>query len=343
MRRWRLVGHPLPGLLHVRLREPGRSHPGAAGPPQGQRGHRAHPGRDGPPGASEAEDAELAADLLAAAKNTEEHAYAVASVRDALAPLCTELDIPSQPSLLKFANVHHLGTAVRGTLGPDRSVLFLAGELHPPAAVRGTPAETALELIRELEHMERGRYACLVGWVDAQGNGEFGIALRCAEVSGPAGPAVRRAAASSPGLIRSPRSPRPKSSSSRCARHWKAFNDAWMIVRGFRKPEEVPNPPSQPAPPVGSSSRERPSSGSRTPTRPTLAAVPAKESRQRPLTKGRPGASAAALVRGAPAAHGNSSQTKMARLAARTQPDSVPTGSAGVAERCTSGGLVVQW
>jgi menaquinone-specific isochorismate synthase len=50
--------------------------------------------------------------------------------------------------------------------------------------VCGTPAETALELIRELEHMERGRYAGPVGWVDAQGNGEFGIALRCAEVAG---------------------------------------------------------------------------------------------------------------------------------------------------------------
>jgi menaquinone-specific isochorismate synthase len=141
-------------------------------------------GGTAPRGASEAEDAELAAGLLASAKNTEEHAYAVASVRDALAPLCTELDIPSQPSLLKFANVHHLGTGVRGTLGPDRSVLFLAGELHPPAAVCGTPAETALELIREFEHMERGRYAGPVGWVDAQGNGEFGIALRCAEVAG---------------------------------------------------------------------------------------------------------------------------------------------------------------
>ncbi|MGP0027575.1 MAG: isochorismate synthase MenF [Streptosporangiaceae bacterium] len=141
-------------------------------------------GGTAPRGAAGAEDAELAAGLLASAKNIEEHAYAVASVRDALAPLCTELDIPSQPSVLKFANVHHLGTAVRGTLSPDRSVLFLAGELHPPAAVCGTPAETALELIRDLEHMERGRYAGPVGWVDAQGNGEFGIALRCAELAG---------------------------------------------------------------------------------------------------------------------------------------------------------------
>ena len=142
-------------------------------------------GGTSPRGAQPAEDAALGAALLASAKNAEEHAYAVVSLRDALAPLCAELDIPSRPSLLKLANVHHLGTPVRGTLAGDRSVLSLAGALHPPAAVCGTPAETALELIRELEHMERGRYAGPVGWVDAHGNGEFGkIALRCAELDG---------------------------------------------------------------------------------------------------------------------------------------------------------------
>ncbi len=137
-----------------------------------------------PRGGRPDEDAELGAGLLASAKNTEEHAYAVASVRDVLAPLCTDLDVSAQPSLLKLANVHHLGTPVRGTLAADRSALALAGALHPTAAVCGTPTETALELIRELEHMERGRYAGPVGWVDAQGNGEFGIALRSAELDG---------------------------------------------------------------------------------------------------------------------------------------------------------------
>jgi menaquinone-specific isochorismate synthase len=137
-----------------------------------------------PRGAQPREDQELGAALLASAKNTEEHEYAVDSIRDGLTPLCTSLEIPSHPSLLKLANLHHLGTAVRGTLAADRSVLSLADAVHPPAAVCGTPAETALELIRELEHMERGRYAGPVGWVDAAGNGEFGIALRCAEVAG---------------------------------------------------------------------------------------------------------------------------------------------------------------
>jgi menaquinone-specific isochorismate synthase len=138
-----------------------------------------------PRGAQPREDRALGAALLASAKNTEEHAYAVDSIRDMLAPLCASLDIPDHPSLVKLANLHHLGTPVRGTLARERSVLSLTDAVHPPAAVCGTPAEVALELIRELEHMERGRYAGPVGWVDAAGNGEFGIALRCAELSGP--------------------------------------------------------------------------------------------------------------------------------------------------------------
>jgi menaquinone-specific isochorismate synthase len=138
-----------------------------------------------PRGARPSEDRALGEALLASAKNTEEHAYAVDSIRDVLAPLCADLDIPDRPELVRLANLHHLGTPVRGTLAVERSVLSLADAVHPPAAVCGTPAETALELIRELEHLERGRYAGPVGWVDARGNGEFGIALRCAELSGP--------------------------------------------------------------------------------------------------------------------------------------------------------------
>ena len=178
-------------------------------------------GGTSPRGATPAEDAELGAALLASAKNTEEHAYAVASVRDALAPLCADLDIPSRPSLLKLANVHHLGTAVRGTLAMDRSVLSLAGALHPPAAVCGTPAEAALELIRELEHMERGRYAGPVGWVDATATGSSGSRCAAPNWTG-AAPGCSPAAASWPTPIRRPKSPRPRSSSSPCASPWKA-------------------------------------------------------------------------------------------------------------------------
>ena len=144
-------------------------------------------GGTAPRGGDAAQDEALGSELLASAKNHEEHAYAVASIRDALGPLCDALEVEARPGLLKFPNLQHLGTQVRGTLtGSEKpkSALALAAAVHPPAAVCGTPASAALELIRELEHMDRQRYAGPVGWVDAEGNGEWGIALRCAQLSG---------------------------------------------------------------------------------------------------------------------------------------------------------------
>jgi menaquinone-specific isochorismate synthase len=144
-------------------------------------------GGTAPRGGDPAQDQALGDELLASAKNTEEHLYAVASIRDALEPLCEALDVQARPALLKFPNLQHLGTRVCGTLaggGTPKSALALAAAVHPPAAVCGTPAGAALDLIRELEHMDRERYAGPVGWVDAAGNGEWGIAIRCAQLSG---------------------------------------------------------------------------------------------------------------------------------------------------------------
>jgi menaquinone-specific isochorismate synthase len=127
-------------------------------------------------------DAGLARALLASGKDTEEHEYAVRSVAKALAAHCTDLEVPERPHVLELANVQHLATDVTGRLADSATVLALAASLHPTAAVCGTPTERAFDLIREIEGMDRGRYAGPVGWFDRHGDGEFGIALRCAEV-----------------------------------------------------------------------------------------------------------------------------------------------------------------
>ncbi len=127
-------------------------------------------------------DASLAEALLGSAKDHAEHAYAVQSVALALAAHCTDLDVPATPRLLRLANVQHLATDVSGVLADGAPALALAASLHPTAAVCGTPTERASAVIRELEGMDRGRYAGPVGWIDSRGDGEFGIALRCAWV-----------------------------------------------------------------------------------------------------------------------------------------------------------------
>lgn len=137
-----------------------------------------------PRGADAAADAAAGAGLLASDKDQREHAFAARSVAAALRPVCTTSSVSPEPFLLRLDNVQHLATEVRGTLAEDHGALALVDRLHPTAAVGGTPRDRALDLIRQLEGMERGRYAGPVGWVAADGDGEFGIALRCAELSG---------------------------------------------------------------------------------------------------------------------------------------------------------------
>lgn len=120
-------------------------------------------------------------------KDRSEHSLTVEMIQERLAPLCARLDVDAEPWLLRLANVQHLATRLEGRLAEDRSrltALELAGLLHPSPAVCGVPAAPAMAAIRSLEGMGRARYAGPLGWVDAHGDGEWGIALRCAELHG---------------------------------------------------------------------------------------------------------------------------------------------------------------
>lgn len=128
------------------------------------------------------EDGRLARKLLGSDKDLEEHSYAVTSVAAALSAHCADLVVPIRPSVLRLANVQHLATDVSGLLVDETPVLGLAASLHPTAAVCGTPTERAFAIIRSLEQLDRGRYAGPVGWMDSNGDGEFGIALRCGAI-----------------------------------------------------------------------------------------------------------------------------------------------------------------
>jgi len=128
------------------------------------------------------EDYRRGVELARSIKDVEEHGYGVRSVVDALALHCANVQVPAAPFVLELHNVMHLATDVCGEVTDGASSLDLIGSLHPSAAVCGSPTDVAMQLIREVELMDRGRYAGPVGWLDASGDGEWGIALRCAEV-----------------------------------------------------------------------------------------------------------------------------------------------------------------
>ncbi|MCX2747009.1 isochorismate synthase [Arthrobacter sp. MI7-26] len=127
--------------------------------------------------------------LAGSEKQRHEHEIAIQSLTTQLAPFSEAMNAHSEPFILELPNVWHLASDVKAELadieGHVPTCLALINALHPTAAVCGTPTLVAGELIRELEQMDRGPYAGPVGWLDAAGNGEWGIALRGAIIESP--------------------------------------------------------------------------------------------------------------------------------------------------------------
>lgn len=128
-------------------------------------------------------DQDAAVALAISAKDEDEHEYAVQSVLAALRDHSTNVTASEVPFTLKLPNLWHLASDVEGILTDGSTALDLISALHPTAAVAGAPTAAALALIDELEPFDRGRYAGPVGWIGADGDGEWAIALRCAQVA----------------------------------------------------------------------------------------------------------------------------------------------------------------
>lgn len=94
------------------------------------------------------------------------------------------MKVPKLPKLLKIRDIQHLYTPVEGTLNDGATILQLVKDLHPTPALGGVPRQGAMKMIRTFEPMNRGLYAAPIGWVDADGNGEFAVAIRSAALLG---------------------------------------------------------------------------------------------------------------------------------------------------------------
>ena len=127
--------------------------------------------------------------LAGSEKQRHEHEIAIQSLTTQLAPFSEAMNAHDEPFILELPNVWHLASDVKAELteveGHVPTCLALINALHPTAAVCGTPTQVAGALIRKLEHLDRGPYAGPVGWLDAAGNGEWGIALRGAVIEAP--------------------------------------------------------------------------------------------------------------------------------------------------------------
>ena len=134
-------------------------------------------------GGSERDDREAANALHRSTKDLDEHRFAVHSAVAALRTLTPNVVADELPFTLKLPNLWHLATDIAATLPEGATGLDAVAALHPTAAVAGSPTAAALDIINSLEPFDRGRYAGPVGWIDHRGEGEWAIALRCAQWS----------------------------------------------------------------------------------------------------------------------------------------------------------------
>ncbi|MBI0328492.1 isochorismate synthase [Burkholderia plantarii] len=125
-------------------------------------------------------DRALGAELMADHKERLEHAIVVEAIAAALEPHTHDLQLPDQPALQLLPRLQHLSTPIRATLDAGTTPLSLVAALHPTPAVAGHPRAAALAWLRMVEGFDRGWYASPFGWIDAHGNGDFCVALRCA-------------------------------------------------------------------------------------------------------------------------------------------------------------------
>jgi isochorismate synthase len=125
-------------------------------------------------------DDHLAEQLLRSDKDRREHGIVAERIVRQLRPHAVWVEQAAEPEVIKVANIQHLATPVIAQLAEPRSVIELAGLLHPTPAVGGEPWPAAETAIDELERMDRGWYAGPVGWMDSTEDGELCVALRSA-------------------------------------------------------------------------------------------------------------------------------------------------------------------
>lgn len=131
-------------------------------------------------GETDEQDTVFGNQLMADMKERHEHDFVVQGIRESLANFADDIHADPMPSLLKLNNVQHLHTPITAQARPDVDVLTLVEQLHPTPALGGKPKAIANELIEVLEPMTRGWYAAPIGWLDANLDGHFGVAIRSA-------------------------------------------------------------------------------------------------------------------------------------------------------------------
>lgn len=136
-----------------------------------------------PRGKTENEDKALAQELKNSKKDYKEHKIVVGSIVEKVSPICKNIEVSKEPDLIHTKQLWHLSSIIKGELMDENQTVFDAAlAIHPTPAVCGAPQNEAYKKIFELEERSRGLFTGIVGWCDEEGDGDWAIAIRGAEI-----------------------------------------------------------------------------------------------------------------------------------------------------------------
>jgi anthranilate synthase component 1 len=135
-------------------------------------------------GATAQEDAALADELLADAKERAEHIMLVDLGRNDVGRVARtgSVRVTEQMVIERYSHVMHIVSNVEGLLRPGLRAVDVLRATFPAGTVSGAPKVRAMEIIDELEPVKRGVYAGAVGYLGFHGNMDVAIALRTAVI-----------------------------------------------------------------------------------------------------------------------------------------------------------------
>lgn len=129
------------------------------------------------------DDADIA-DLQTNVKDRAEHSVVIDDIVKKLGDIANNVSASNVPHVVRLPHVAHLATSVTATADIHTDLMEFVDALHPTPAVAGTPTLRAMEIITDVEGFSRDNYGAPVGWINASGDGQCAIALRCARVQG---------------------------------------------------------------------------------------------------------------------------------------------------------------
>ncbi len=139
-----------------------------------------------PRGRSAAEDAAIAAELLADPKERAEHVMLIDLGRNDVGRIAAagSVKVTEQMVVERYSHVMHIVSNVEGRLRPGLGAIDVLKASFPAGTVTGAPKVRAMQIIDELEPVKRGIYSGAVGWLGFNGDMDVAIAIRTAVLKG---------------------------------------------------------------------------------------------------------------------------------------------------------------